>query len=442
MKRNSIWSPRLAYLAKLFFIAPAIALMLAALSSQARAACKEGCDNQKNTFLGESALIKNTSGTDNVAIGFHALLSNTTGAFNVGVGFGALFANTTGIRNVGVGQYALKGNTTGNSNVGIGQSALSLNVTGGANVGVGDFALTSNNSGNFNVGIGDMALSQNATGSLNTAIGAFALGGNSVGENNTAAGAHAMNGNSFGSNNTANGAEALLNNRNGSNNTANGFESLFNNTIGHDNIALGANAGSSLTTGDSNIDIGNPGLAGESYTIRIGRIETQTAAFIAGINGTAVVGSTVVVDENGQLGTLASAVRFKNEIRPMGQTSEIVLGLKPVSFHYKSDPKGTPQFGLIAEEVAQVDRDLVLRDHQGEIYSVRYEAVNAMLLNEFLKEHKRVEEQGRMIAQQQEEFRSVIAAQEKRMAALTLQIQQVSKQLETARNAPPSVESQ
>jgi trimeric autotransporter adhesin len=156
---------------------------------------------------------------------------------------------------------------------------------------------------------------------------------------------------------------------------------------------LGTNAGVNLTTGEFNIDIGNEGVADEGNTIRIGTVGTHAATFIAGISGTAVVGDPVVVDADGQLGTAASSARFKKEIRPMDNASETILALKPVRFQYKSDSKGTPQFGLIAEEVAKVNPDLVVRDRDGEIYSVRYEAVNAMLLNEFLKEHRTVQEQ-------------------------------------------------
>jgi hypothetical protein len=198
---------------------------------------------------------------------------------------------------------------------------------------------------------------------------------------------------------------------------------------------LGFRAGSDLTTGDKNIDIGNAGLAGESGTIRIGRIQDQTATFIAGISGTAVVGDTVVVDGNGQLGTVASAARFKKEIRPMDKTSEAILALKPVSFQYKSDGKGTPQFGLIAEDVAKVNSDLVVRDRNGEIYSVRYEAVNAMLLNEFLKEHKAFVEEQR----KGQEQGAMIAKQQKQIEALTAGLQKVNAELEASKPAPQTV---
>src|ERR1700676_3083906 len=186
-------------------------------------------------------------------------------------------------------------------------------------------------------------------------------------------------------------------------NTANGVEALLNNTTGIGNIALGVSAGSNLTTGSNNIDIGNQGVAAEANTIRIGTAGNQTATFIAGIYGVNEGGTpaAVYINSNGQLGTMSSSRRFKKEIKPMDQTSQAILGLQPVTFQYKSDPTGTAQFGLIAEEVAQMDPDLVVRDAQGEIYSVRYEAVNAMLLNEFLKEHRTVEEQGRKAEEQE-----------------------------------------
>jgi predicted ribosome quality control (RQC) complex YloA/Tae2 family protein len=179
-------------------------------------------------------------------------------------------------------------------------------------------------------------------------------------------------------------------------------------------------------------------VAGESNTIRIGGNVfghgPQTAAFIAGISGTAVVGDAVVVDGNGQLGTVASSARFKKNIKPMDKTSEAILALKPVSFQYRSDSKGTPQFGLIAEEVAKVNPTLVLRDKEGKPYTVRYEAVNAMLLNEFLKEHRKVEQQDRKLKQQE----ATIAKQQKQIEALTVALQKVSTQIE-ASQTPPQV---
>src|SRR5205814_2591240 len=162
------------------------------------------------------------------------------------------------------------------------------------------------------------------------------------------------------------------------------------------NIALGDSAGTNLTTGSNNIDIGNKGKAGESQYIRIGTKGTHTHTLVAGISGATVAGGVgVIIDTNGHLGTVVSSERFKDKVKPMDKASEVILALKPVTFRYKKelDPAGIPQFGLVAEEVEKVNPDLVARDADGKVYTVRYEAVNAMLLNEFLKEHRKVEEQ-------------------------------------------------
>ena len=197
-------------------------------------------------------------------------------------------------------------------------------------------------------------------------------------------------------NNTAIGVETLVRNTTGSSNTALGFFALINNTTGNNNIAVGEHAGSNLTIGSNNIDIGNFGKVGESNKIRIGTTGTHNGAFIAGIRGVTVAsGVGVIVGTDGKLGTVVSSARFKEAIKPMDKASETILALQPVTFRYKKelDPDGIPQFGLVAEEVEKVNPDLVARDEQGKPYTVRYEAVNAMLLNEFLKEHRKVEEQ-------------------------------------------------
>jgi hypothetical protein len=197
---------------------------------------------------------------------------------------------------------------------------------------------------------------------------------------------------------------------------------------GSNNIALGVSAGSVLTTGDNNIDIGNSGAANEANTIRIG--DVQGITFIAGIRGvtTGNAALPVLIDTAGQLGTMSSSSRFKKEIKPMDCASEAILALKPVTFQYKADKTSTPQFGLIAEEVAAVNPDLVVRDKKGEIYTVRYDAVNAMLLNEFLKQHRKNEEQ-----------EATIARQQKQIDALAVGLQKVSAQLELSKPAPASV---
>jgi hypothetical protein len=234
----------------------------------------------------------------------------------------------------------------------------------------------------------------------------------------------------------------------GDNNTAIGYSALGSNT-GDFNIALGYNAGSNLTTGDNNIAIGSRGVAAEFNTIRIGAAYFQTRTFVAGIRGVTTVNANavpVVIDSAGQLGTLSSSQRFIHEIKRMHQTSEVILALQPVTFQYKSDKTGTPQFGLIAEEVAKVNPDLVVRDEKGEIYSVRYEAVNAMLLNEFLKEHRRVKElkstavkQEASIAELKKDFRAAVAQLTARLEEQQSRIRKVSAQLQLSRPAPETV---
>ena len=245
--------------------------------------------------------------------------------------------------------------------------------------------------------------------------------------------------NTFGNHNTATGPNALQLNTSGLRNTANGANALNRNTTGSFNIGLGDSAGLNLTTGSNNIDIGAPGVSGESGVIRIGKPSTATGTFIAGISGKTVAnGVGVIVNSSGQLGTILSSARFKEAIKPMDTASEAILALKPVTFRYKQelDPDSIPQFGLIAEDVEKVNPDLVVRGDDGKVNTVRYEAVNAMLLNEFLKEHRKVEEQESTIdqlkatvAKQQETFGSKIAQQQKQIEALTAVVQKVSDRL-------------
>ena len=352
----------------------------------------------------------------NTAEGDNALFSLTTGSENTANGFGALFSNTTGFQNTANGLEALFSNTAGNDN-------------------------TAN---------GAFALQANTTGSNNTANGFGALFANTTGANNTATGVSALEINVAGNNNVANGVNALLNNTtingvSGSNNTANGANALSNNTTGKRNIALGFNAGSKLTIGNDNIEIGNIGGAGESATIRIGVQGTQKATFIAGISGATIAsGATVIVSSAGHLGTTTSSERFKEAIKPMNKASEAILALKPVTFRYKHelDPEGIPQFGLVAEQVEKVNPDLVVRGADGKINTVRYEAVNAMLLNEFLKEHRRVEEQKATVVQMRSTVakqEALIAKQQKQIDSLTAGLQKVSDRLELSKPAPQIV---
>jgi hypothetical protein len=310
--------------------------------------------------------------------------------------------------------------------------------------------LWQNITGDNNTALGYYSLYSNTTGADNTAVGAFALSYSSTGNDNTAVGEAAMESNA-GDNNTAIGSGALFANATGNNNTAIGALALPINTTGSNNIALGDSAGFNLTTGSNNIDIGNSGFAAESNTIRIGTRGTQTATFIAGISGVAVTGSQVVISSHGKLGVTASSEDFKKEIKPMGNASEAILALKPVTFRYKHelDPNGIPQFGLVAEEVEKVNPDLVASDEQGKPYTVRYEAINAMLLNEFLKEHKAFLEQKRKVQEQEAtivQLKSAAAKQEakaalqqKQIEALTAGLQKVSAQLQMSKSAPRAV---
>ena len=305
----------------------------------------------------------------------------------------------------------------------MGASALRNNTEGVYNTAVGVDALNRNRVGGFNTAVGTQALFANTIGDSNTAVGAEALRYNTTGTHNTAVGVDALPNNNAESN-TGVGNEALFNNTTGSQNTAIGWQALDENTTGFGNIAVGSHAGGGIVTGNLNIDIGNNGVPGESGTIRIGQNLIHSATYIAGISGqTASGGAAVFVNADGKLGTLTSSARFKTDIKSMDNTSEAILALKPVTFRYKKeiDTQRTPQFGLVAEDVEKVNPDLVIRDREGKPYTVRYDAVNAMLLNEFLKEHRTVEEL------------------KKQVAALTAGLQKVSAQLEASQPAPQMV---
>src|SRR6266699_6947306 len=359
----------------------------------------DGGYNGDNTAEGTDALFSNTTGTENTAIGFDALFSNTTGDSNTATGSIALSTNTTGVRNTANGYAALNSNTTGERNTATGRAAMVNNTTGNNNTAHGHDALFSNTTAIRNTASGSFALFSNTTGPNNTALGYFALFSNTTGNSNTAA----------------------------------GYDALLNNTTGIGNIALGNFAGSNLTTGDNNIDVGNVGIAGESNTIRIGTVGTQTATYMAGIVGkTAPMGTPVFINANRQLGTTPSSARFKDEIRRMDKASEAILALKPVTFHYKKefDPEGIPQFGLVAEEVEKINPALITRDPEGKPYTVRYEAINAMLLNEFLKEHRKVEQQEASITQQRQDFEAAIAQQQKEIKTLAVTVKEQASQIQ------------
>jgi Chaperone of endosialidase len=357
-----------------------IALLLACLplSPIARAVvpAPDGGYLGQNTAEGQSALLHLAGGTYNTALGWSSLGFNFTGNNNTAIGAGALLANTA------------------DNNTATGAAALLSNTTANANTANGAFALLSNTTGSDNTATGYQALFNN-TSSDNTANGASALFHNSTGLANTASG-----------------QQALYKNTTGQSNTASGVQALFNNTTGGDNIALGVNAGNGVTTANNVICIGADGN------------NVDNSCYIGQIFGaTSSGGVAVFVNSNGRLGTATSSRRFKDDIKVMDQASEALFKLKPVSFRYKKeiDPARMSQFGLVAEEVEKVNPDLVVRDKDGKPYSVRYDQVNAMLLNEFLKEHHTVQEQG-----------ATIARLEQQVAALTAGLQKVSAQLATA----------
>jgi hypothetical protein len=322
-------------------------------------------------------------------------------------GGGALFSLTTGTNNTALGSETLFTLTTGKQNTAVGAQALK-NDTADKNTAIGFQALVLNTTGDSNTAGGWRALFKNTTGARNTASGRETLLLNTTGFENTATGSVALQSNTGGHDNTATGFAALNHNRTGALNTAEGTGSLVNSSTGDLNIALGFGAGVNLRAGNNNIDIGNVGVAAESNVIRIGAQvavidqfgathPAHTATYIAGITGAdAAGGDPVFITSEGKLGTInpPSSARFKDDIKPMNEASETILALKPVTFRYKKDfdPKGGRQFGLIAEDVEKVAPDLVKRDRDGNLQTVRYDQVNAMLLNEFLKEHRKVEQ--------------------------------------------------
>jgi Chaperone of endosialidase len=321
------------------------------------------------------ASLNTSAGLYNTAVGVYSLLSITDGDFCTGVGAGTLFANTA------------------NENTATGAGALFSNTTGSDNAATGAFALFLNTTGTFNTAVGDSALFNNATGTENTAVG----------------------------------ISALLSNTNGNANTAVGIDALLNNTAGNGNIAIGSGAGGSISTANNVICIGSAVGDNVSNTTWIGNVFGTTT-----VSGTT---QPVIVSNTGQLGTVSSSRRFKKQIKPMDQVSESILALKPVTFRYKADETNTPQFGLVAEDVAAVNADLVAHDENAEIYSVRYEAVNAMLLNEFLKEHRKVLQLEATVTQQQKSFQSRVAEQEKQIEALRSGLQKVTAQIEMSKAA-------
>ena len=367
----------------------------------------------ENTAVGDQALFSNT-GAYNTATGFQSLFSNTNAENNTAVGAEALL-NNTGPNNTAVGAGALfsnqgdPNNGTGAFNNAVGANSLFFNVDGTGNNALGESALLSNIHASANTAIGDIALENNDStgtgdGSFNTAVGAGALASNVDGNSNNAVG--------FG---------ALGSNNNGVYNNAIGFEALGSNISGSSNVAIGDSAGLNVTSASNVICIG-ASVAGAnlSNSCYVGSIFGQTSSG----------GAAVLINFDGKLGTVISSQRFKEEIRAMDKSSEALFALKPVTFRYKQeiDEAGIQQFGLVAEDVEKVNPDLVVRDKDGKPYSVRYEQVNAMLLNEFLKEHRMVEE-----------LKAAVAQQSKHIETLTAVLEKVSARLEVSQPAQRTV---
>ena len=408
-------------------------------------ALQSDISGNNNTAVGWGVLFSNVLGSDNTALGAHALVSSP-GSQNTAVGSGAMWQETptqalgngnvavgflagyevggvsqdtaignqaltrdTAGYNTAVGTYAMNSNTSGQFNTAVGADALLQNATGGYNTAVGSGAL-STNTASFNSGFGTNALIVNSTGGANTALGNSSLEANTTGSNNTASGSNALYANQIGNNNTADGDNALEYTT-GSNSTAVGANALAAATTGSGNIGLGYQAGMNLTTGSSNIEIGNEGASVDSKVIRIGTEGIQKKAFVAGIYGnTAVSGLAVVIGSNGELGTVSSSERFKTAIASMGANTEKLGQLRPVTFRYKADQQGTLRYGLIAEEVAKVYPELVVRDNRGRIDGVRYDELAPMLLNEMQKEQATIAAQNRKIASLEQHLADIQAA--------------------------------
>ena len=366
--------------------------------AQAVSPAPDGGYANANTAEGTNALFSLTSGLENTANGFEALYHNTTGQYNTAIGGAVLFHNTTGGGNTATGAFALNQNN-GHDNTATGLEALFKNTTGIYNTAIGSQALYFNTTGQYNTANGYRALFSNTTGSYNTATGLSALYHNTIGVNNTANGEGALITNTTGHDNTASGYQALAFNTTGYANTAAGYEALFSNTTGYNNTANGDGALLANTTGSGNTALGanaGSGITTAHDVICVGAVgaNVSNSCYIGNIfNATSSGGTAVLVNSNGRLGTTTSSRRFKEEIKPMERASEALYALKPVTFRYKKgiDPQGIPQFGLVAEDVEAVNPDLVVRDGEGKVNTVRYDQVNAMLLNEFLKEHRKVE---------------------------------------------------
>jgi trimeric autotransporter adhesin len=383
---------------------------------------------QVNTALGTLTLGNNTTGSDNTAVGGLALLSNTTGVSNAAVGSNALSANTTASFNTAIGSNALAVNTIGTSNTAVGSNALAANTLANGNTALGRLALAAATTGGSNTAVGSSALAANTTGFSNIAVGVAALDANTTGIGNIAVGVGALGNNTSGNTNAALGIDALQANTNGENNTALGRQSLFTNSTGDNNIAVGYAAGGNPTNPDNSIFIGNLGLAADTTTIKIGTQDTQTTTFVAGIRGVTTTANdavAVLIDSNGQLGTGNSSRRYKDDIETMADVSALLARLRPVTFRYKAPYAngGKPiQYGLIAEEVADVFPDLaVFKDGVPE--TVKYHLLPSFLLAGYQAQQRTIAAQTDKIEGQAGE----IADLKQRLIAIETMLPKVTK---------------
>ena len=380
---------------QLFLIALAVLYLAILPKAQGVNPPPDGGYPSFTTAEGQNALFSLTTGSANTAVGWFSLFSNTDGSFNTATGAGALLFNTAN-QNTAFGTAALLSNTTGSDNTASGALALFANTDGESNSAFGRDAMAANINGDFNTAMGRFALVDNESGSFNTAIG----------------------------------VEALADDVDGTWNTAVGYRSLWTNTSGNFNTAVGFGAGADIT-GDNNVCIGNGvvGEAGVDGRTYIRNINTTAQSFSAGVNNYVTVRLT-----DGRLGhtQIVSSRRYKEDIKPLAAASEALYALKPVSFRLKKeyDEAQPLAFGLIAEEVEKVDPALVYRNGKGQVESVRYEMVNAMLLNEFLKEHRKVEK-----------LETIVVEQQKQIKALTAGLEKVSTQLELNTVAPRTVKN-
>jgi hypothetical protein len=319
-----------------------------------------------------------TAGGYNTAVGYAALAINT-GSGNTAVGKSALSANLSGNENSAFGGGALTATTTGESNSAFGKHSLYSNLTGGSNAAFGQTSLYSNTTGSANSAFGQAALSSATTASYNSAFGMYSLYSSATGGSNSAVGAFSLRYLESGQANSVLGNSALTNLRSGSG-----------------NIGVGANSGYALIEGNNNIYIGSyvDGTANESSTIRIGRSADHSRVFIAGaygVNVSASIGQPVYIGNDGQLGTFNSSRRYKEDIRPIDNSAELVEKLSPVSFRYKkAQADGTKplHYGLIAEEVEGIAPELVVYNAEGQVESVAYQMLIPILLDELKRQQQ------------------------------------------------------